>query len=346
MEALPVRSGYTARRLVPYRSVPGRPVSGRSVPGRGYGRNNRDDGLRRLITFQALICILLFFIVVIAKNVNISAAKSFTEQIRYVLTHNIEMNRILAYADNLVTEIRNSIIPGSVKTADSQTDTTPVAGQPSINTQTSGNTQTSNNTQTLNNTLTPRSTQTSDIDQIPNTAPVSGESLESESSDSTLLSGLWQQETDSNINPVGKSVLSASSESGAKPDMIQPVTGTLATPFGKINHGAAGAATHMGIDIHTEKQSSVKAVMDGKVLETGSSPAFGNYIRILHDNGYETVYAYCSVLTVQEGDIISKGDVIAQIGDQNISSGQHLHFEIWKDGEAVDPIEYISVTIK
>ncbi len=332
MEALSVRSGYAARRSVPYRSVPGR-----SVPGRGYGRSNRDGGLRRLITFQALICILLFFIIVIAKNINITAARSFTEQIRYVLSHNIEIKSILAYADDLVADIRNSIVPGSVKKADADILASSVIA-PDVKTNTtpetdpsSGGTQISGADQTLGADLTSSMAPTSGANASPGTTP---------------LSGTWPQEAGDGTNPEGKSVLSASSESGAKPDMLLPVNGTLATPFGKISHSAVGAATHMGIDIHAEKQSSVRAVMDGKVTETGSSPAFGDYIRILHDGGYETVYAYCSVLTAQEGDSISKGDVIAQIGDHSLSSGQHLHFEVWKDGEAVDPLEYISVTIR
>ncbi len=341
MEALSARTGYAARRSAPCRSVPGRAVSGR-----GYRKKSCDGSMKRLITFQTLICILLFFIVIIAKNINITAAKSFTEQIRYILSYNIEMKSILSYVDNLAADIRNSIVPGSVKKPNADKLASSVIVQEPQTSKTPGTDPLSGKTQTSSKTVT------SSTDQNSSTAPAWGTSPTAPAPDSDVLSSttpssdLWPQEAADYTNPAGKSVLSASSESGTMPVMLLPVNGTLSTPFGKIIHNASGATTHMGIDIHAEKQSSVRAVMDGKVSETGSSPAFGDYIRIMHDNGFETVYAYCSVLTVQEGDRISKGDVIAQIGDQGISAGQHLHFEVWKDGEAVDPLEYISVTIR
>lgn len=162
------------------------------------------------------------------------------------------------------------------------------------------------------------------------------------SSHTPTLSNSMEEFTEA-AEPVGKSVLSASSHSAVLPDMIAPVEGTLVTPFGEINPNTAFAKVHAGIDICVEKQGIVKAALEGEVAETGSSPEYGSYIRIRHDNGLETVYAHGCIPIVDEGDVVNRGDAIAQVGDKNISGGQHLHFEVWKEGEAVNPLEYISV---
>ena len=316
MEASSVRSRYTGRR----------PAPRRSAPGGGYSRNSRDSGLRRLVTFQALICTLLFFIVIIAKNVNISAANFLTDQIRYTLSHNIELKSVFAYVETLAADIVNSIVPGAAQKNGvdivAVSDTTLERHKDAS----------SGIDSTLGTTSTMNTPPTSSMPPTSSTPPTADSSPDEAAIDS--------------LYPVGKSVLAANTDSTIVPDMLAPVVGTLTTPFGEIQHGTSSTKTHTGIDIHTEKESSVKAVMDGEITETGSSPLYGDYIKMRHDKGFETVYAHCRIIIVQKGDIINEGDVIAQIGDQNISAGNHLHFEVWKDGEAVNPLEYISVAIR
>ncbi len=141
------------------------------------------------------------------------------------------------------------------------------------------------------------------------------------------------------------SVLAASSEeaAGELPEMTAPAYGSIDTPFGKISGGNSGIIEHKGIDIGLKPGGTVVAAADGEVAEAGMSPEYGAFIRITHKGGLQTVYAGCSGFTVQKGTNISKGDVVARIGNSAISVGYHLHFEVWKDGKPVNPLEYISV---
>ena len=65
-------------------------------------------------------------------------------------------------------------------------------------------------------------------------------------------------------------------------------------------------------------------------------------IRIRHSNGLETVYAHCQSLRVVTGQKVSRGQVIGIIGSSGRSSGPHLHFEVWKNGKRVNPLNYVS----
>ena len=123
-----------------------------------------------------------------------------------------------------------------------------------------------------------------------------------------------------------------------------PVNGVLSSPFGMRKDPATGdEKLHTGIDIETYGGSLIRAALDGTVLESGSERAYGNYIRIKHDDGIETVYANCSKLIAEKGQKVKKGDVVARMGDAVISAGTHLHFEIWKDGKVLDPLKFIAV---
>ncbi len=103
--------------------------------------------------------------------------------------------------------------------------------------------------------------------------------------------------------------------------------------------------THYGIDISGERGTEVKAAEDGKVQSIKNDPRYGLTIIIEHENGYKTLYS--NLLTtefVSEGQKVTKGQVIASIGDSaayEIVDEAHLHFEIIKNGENINPQEVI-----
>jgi len=68
---------------------------------------------------------------------------------------------------------------------------------------------------------------------------------------------------------------------------------------------------------------------------------FGNYIILKHDSGYQSLYAHLSKITVKEGSYISKGSVIGLSGNTGQSTGPHLHFSLFKNGQALDPLKYL-----
>jgi murein DD-endopeptidase MepM/ murein hydrolase activator NlpD len=124
--------------------------------------------------------------------------------------------------------------------------------------------------------------------------------------------------------------------------MLTPVSGILSSHFGeRIDPFSGSPKFHEGVDIEAVKGAGIKAVLDGTVEEAGSSPSYGNYIKLSHAGGLETIYAHCSSLNVKKGLMVKQGEVIAKVGDSGASVGVHLHFEVLKDGKPVDPLDYI-----
>ncbi len=94
---------------------------------------------------------------------------------------------------------------------------------------------------------------------------------------------------------------------------------------------------HYGLDIAVKEGTPVKAAASGFVLFSGWTYNMGNYIILYHFNGYFTIYGHNLRNLVAQRDYVKRSDVIALAGNTGISSGPHLHFEVWKDGGAIDP---------
>ena len=95
-----------------------------------------------------------------------------------------------------------------------------------------------------------------------------------------------------------------------------------------------------GVDIAVPVGESVMASAGGQVIFSGWTPELGNLVVIFHGNEYFTYYGHNKLLLVNQHANVSRGDVIATSGNSGMSSGPHLHFEIWKEGQAVDPLSY------
>jgi murein DD-endopeptidase MepM/ murein hydrolase activator NlpD len=94
---------------------------------------------------------------------------------------------------------------------------------------------------------------------------------------------------------------------------------------------------HRGIDIALPEGTVIKSAQDGKVTFSGNNGGYGNVVVIENDNGIVTKYAHCDTLLVSVGQTVSKGDPIATVGNTGTSTGAHLHFELMKDGEYLNP---------
>jgi len=100
---------------------------------------------------------------------------------------------------------------------------------------------------------------------------------------------------------------------------------------------------HFGVDIVAEKDSPVKSILNGVVVTSDWSVKTGNTISIQHDNNLISVYKHNSVLLKKIGESVKAGEAIAIIGNTGIlTSGPHVHFELWNKGIAVDPEDYIN----
>lgn len=99
---------------------------------------------------------------------------------------------------------------------------------------------------------------------------------------------------------------------------------------------------HFGIDIATPKNEAVKATLEGTVIFSGWTLETGNVIGLQHERNFISIYKHNSVLLKKEGDKVIAGEPIAISGQSGeLTTGPHLHFELWENGTAVNPEEYI-----
>lgn len=121
-------------------------------------------------------------------------------------------------------------------------------------------------------------------------------------------------------------------------------SGSFAMPArGRLtsSYGTRWGRKHEAIDVAMSVGTTIKAADGGKVIFSGTKGTYGKLVIIDHENGYETRYAHNSSLLVKQGDRVYKGQVIAESGNTGRSTGPHMHFEIRKDGNAIDPSKYV-----
>ncbi|GHT66665.1 peptidase M23 [Bacteroidia bacterium] len=141
----------------------------------------------------------------------------------------------------------------------------------------------------------------------------------------------YEEEEKYNLNG-----LAMASGGGGKPMFYKPVKGIVSSTFNLRER-------HYGIDVASTPSESVLATMKGTVVFTGFDPNAGYVIQLQHPNGFVSIYKHNAKLLKSPGDAVSAGEVIALVGNTGqLSTGIHLHFELWLDGKPVDPSEYIN----
>lgn len=123
---------------------------------------------------------------------------------------------------------------------------------------------------------------------------------------------------------------------------VKPVPGIVISGFGVRHHPILKIRKeHTGLDFTAPIGTPTIATADGVVVTAGhSSGGYGNQIEIDHGFGIVTKYAHLSEIKVSEGQKVKRGDLIALTGNTGLSSGPHLHYEIIKNGEKIDPVDY------
>ncbi|MBI9066801.1 MAG: peptidoglycan DD-metalloendopeptidase family protein [Salinivirgaceae bacterium] len=142
------------------------------------------------------------------------------------------------------------------------------------------------------------------------------------------------------------STIDQSSAIEKDPSFIEPISSTnyeisakyenMYNPITKKN------IFHKGFDLKAKTGTEIIAAAEGKIVKVRpSDEGYGNLIAIEHENNMLTLYAHLSEFKVAVGDIVKQGDIIGLVGNTGMSTGPHLHFEIRKDGEKVNPADYI-----
>jgi len=111
---------------------------------------------------------------------------------------------------------------------------------------------------------------------------------------------------------------------------------------GIVNEGFDAAKAHYAVDLIAEKDAPVKATLDGTVIYSEFSATTGNVIVVQHLNNYVSVYKHNSVLLKSVGNFVRAGESIAIIGNSGeLTTGPHLHFELWQNGKPLNPENFI-----
>lgn len=128
--------------------------------------------------------------------------------------------------------------------------------------------------------------------------------------------------------------------------VIWPYNGEITSKFGeRDSEDVRVSNNHTGIDIAGNIGDKIVSAIDGKVIMVSEEGNLGKHIKIENDE-FTTIYAHCNNIYVAEGDEISQGQEIGEIGSTGNSTGSHLHFEIIRAGDYIDPLTIIEKKVE
>lgn len=122
--------------------------------------------------------------------------------------------------------------------------------------------------------------------------------------------------------------------------VVWPGSGPLSARFGERGWRWDGG-WHKGLDIRMRTGSSVRSIRYGTVVDTGWESGYGYMVTISHPGGYVSRYAHLSSITTRVGKRVDAGDVIGRSGNTGNSTGPHLHLEVLRNGDYIDPLRYL-----
>lgn len=142
----------------------------------------------------------------------------------------------------------------------------------------------------------------------------------------------------SNDRPPSGSVTSGGSAAPALWPVAQQ-TQTISSGYGAPR--GRGGDFHRGIDIRAPAGTPVVATASGRVIVAGDGRGYGRYVVLDHGNGLRTLYAHLMEFSVRPGDKVRYGQQIGRVGKSGNATGYHLHYEVHRGGQTVDPLAYL-----
>ena len=122
-----------------------------------------------------------------------------------------------------------------------------------------------------------------------------------------------------------------------------PVSGTLSSHYGNRKHPVRSEERfHTGVDISVTVYTGVRATANGIVSFAGWTEGSGIVVVVEHGHGFSTAYAHNRKALVRVGDRLNRGELVAMSGSTGVSTGPHVHYEIWKNGRHVDPVAFLA----
>lgn len=152
---------------------------------------------------------------------------------------------------------------------------------------------------------------------------------------------------DTAVKPALEKTLMAEAQQQAAFPKGLPLAGELkiSSEFGlRLNpFGGRNYEIHDGLDFSGPVGEPILATAEGVVIQAENGGGYGLHVRLDHGFGYETLYGHMSDIQVKIGDRVKRGDIIGYLGNTGRSSGPHLHYSIYRHGEAVNPRYYLKL---
>lgn len=257
--------------------------------------------LYKKLILQVAICFVVYFIFYLIKNSNYIFSEDFINKTREFLSYDINFGNMY----NTVVEYYNNNLKNQIFPAIQENDNTENTNE--IQENTNQEEQVGGIGGGDDETIVEASTGTEEIAEEPTVQ-------------------LSQMEIDANDIKQNHS-------------FILPLGGTITSRYGAREGNEIVSANHGGIDIGANSGTVFVAAMSGTVTRASGEGSYGNHIYI-QEGDVTTIYAHCKTLYVKEGDVITQGQQIGEVGATGNATGPHLHFEIRKGDRKVNP-EYI-----
>ena len=143
----------------------------------------------------------------------------------------------------------------------------------------------------------------------------------------------------------GQEFFEASGVGEQRSGLVAPVPGRLTSHFGQRRHPILGfVRMHAGLDFKASHGTPIVAVTDGRVSGAGRMGGCGNAVRIDHGGALQTRYCHMSRIAARSGQYVRRGQVIGYVGSTGLSTGPHLHYEMYRGGRPVNPAQVAFVT--
>ena len=126
---------------------------------------------------------------------------------------------------------------------------------------------------------------------------------------------------------------------------VPPVPGCITSPYGvrRLHNGKPTGNYHTGLDQRAREGQPIRAIAGGVVRLSGHFSLHGNTIGVDHGQGLESIYLHMSRFAVSDGDAIGKGAIIGYAGSTGRSTAAHLHWSVYANGIAVNPLQWVSL---
>ena len=282
------------------------------------------------IFIQLIVSALIYFIILSIKNGEFAFSNNVLEKTKYYISYDSNMDELynngLSYINNIfISKLFDNKVQENDLTFQEQVEE-------DINTQDSNVSEVKNiEEQVENNSIETQSSDSqeqkvNEVDNVDNQTEELGQGG-AEEPEAKIADGSDQMVIDAN-------------EIKQKFNFQKPLEGTVSSRFGYRNSTSPNVPKkHTGIDIAVPVGTEVKSAISGTVTLVSSSGDYGKHVKITTDD-IVVLYAHCSSIKVNQGDVVEQGQVIALSGNTGNTTGPHLHFEIRKSGRLVNP-EYV-----